>query len=71
MAIVRIFLIFLVIYFVFKFLARMILSPTQNETRINDDRNRKEGEVIVENKSDRDKLVSDKEGEYIDYEEVD
>lgn len=71
MGFIRIFLIFLLIYFVFKILFRMIFSPSQNEKRFYEDRSRKEGDVIVENRSPEDKKVSDKEGEYVDYEEID
>lgn len=49
----------------------MIFSPSQNEKRFYEDRSRKEGDVIVENRSPEDKKVSDKEGEYVDYEEID
>ncbi len=71
MALFRILLIFLLIYFVFKIIGRMIFPAAGRSNHFFEDQRDKEGDVIVEDKSAGNKKVSDKEGEYIDFEEID
>ncbi len=71
MGLLRIFLIFFLIYIVFKTVMKMIFPPAKSDNQFFENTRQKEGEVIVENRSADNKKVSDKEGEYVDYEEVD
>ena len=69
----RFLLIVLLIILVIRILNRIIFSSfvyTNDRTRSESQQTRKEGSVTLEKNGKSEKLISNDEGEYVDYEEV-
>ena len=75
-ALARFLLILFVIYFIVKIFTRFILQrffkkvQTNFENQQNQYQKKKEGDVTVNTKPDKNKKIDKDEGDYVDYEEV-
>jgi len=72
------FLFFILIYYLFKFVTRLLFPFLFNKYRPGPAnpfhstyKQRKEGEVTIENTPKKEKKIKGDEGEYVDYKEVD
>lgn len=70
MNLIRLLLIFALIYLVIRVIGRAIFPPSFGNSRRRTEGAEKEGDVTIENKKNSGKKISKDEGDYVDYEEV-
>lgn len=67
---IRLLLIFALIYLMIRLIGRAIFRPSSGNSRRRTEEGEKEGDITIQKKNNSGKKISKDEGDYVDYEEM-
>ncbi len=70
MTLIRLLLIFALIYLLIRLIGRAIFPSFSGNSRRRTEEGEKEGDITIQNKKNSGKKISKDEGDYVDYEEL-
>ena len=68
--ILRTILLIILVYYLSKFIVNYVVPIFRKGNQNKSSRNGRNRETIIDNRNDREKIISKEEGEYVDYEEI-